>query len=372
MSDWGDILDAVLPGSAGVTDAITGGLSSDAIDSILGGSLSTDSSSTTQTLLDPTQQAYIAEMMLRESELYPYLSDLVSQSGTNAQDVYSTAMDQLSKRFPNILQNLDQAVKLPGTEYASSLQGIQSGGDVIANMIWPTIADMSAAGQGRASMTDALGRQIANYQLSPEADKYLKSIRDERIAGLQTAADQLVGNSVADLNRRGMLSSSTAEGAMGSISKALAPEVAAANADYFNAKLTQPGQNAAQQYAMGSDANNALMNMLNSRFGIASAGGGAIQNTAGQKMNLATSFGNTMQNNLGNEYNMLQNFGATNAAEKSKMYDDPYQKYLSLWQPVATMGNTNQGGTTTTTQQTSPFQTIAAMAPYAAMAYMAA
>ncbi len=95
-------------------------------------------------------------------------------------------------------------------------------------------------------------RQITNYELDPNAQGFLGRLKDERISGMMSDVDKLIGSKVSDLAKRGVISSTTAEGAMGDVGKAVMPAVSKANEDYWTAKLTLPGQNAAQRYGMAS------------------------------------------------------------------------------------------------------------------------
>jgi len=96
--------------------------------------------------------------------------------------------------------------------------------------------------------------QLNNLSLSPEAMENLNASRDSQIQGLQLSADQLVGSAVADLSNRGMMSSSTAEGSMGSISAQLAPYLAQIESDYAQQLISLPQELSAQNADLANSA----------------------------------------------------------------------------------------------------------------------
>ena len=113
-------------------------------------------------------------------------------------------------------------------------------------------------------------QQISDYSLPPEALAALDNILNTRLADVNQAADTAIGSRVADLAKRGVTSSSTFEGSMGEVGKAMQPAINSAMANYWNARLTQPAQNAAQKYSLATDygklSGNVLLTNLNTQL----------------------------------------------------------------------------------------------------------
>ena len=144
--------------------------------------------------------------------------------------------------------------------------------------LWPQVQKM--IGEGRNTAGEAFGydtkeisklypgvmKQITNYEMDPAAEGFLSRIKDERISGMMGDVDNLIGSKVADLGRRGVLSSSTAEGSMGEVGKAFMPAISKANEDYWTSRLTMPGQNAMQRYSLASMYGGAKGDAARSRF----------------------------------------------------------------------------------------------------------
>lgn len=162
---------------------------------------SDEQQSTNQTVtqqLSPAQSAalqgqadLITRMLGREESLWPQIMQLMSMIQPSAEAARTAATAPVDAAYPNVTTALNNA---------------------------------------------------SNLQLPDNAKSTLQNLRDERISGLRTGVDDLLGKSVADLARRGMMSSSTAEGSMGNIAKSIEPYVSAANQDYYNSLLTMPFQ----------------------------------------------------------------------------------------------------------------------------------
>jgi hypothetical protein len=133
-------------------------------------------------------------------------------------------------------------------------------------------------------------------QLPEETAKWLSNLRDTRMANIKSSADSMVGNTLADMAKRGMTSSSTAEGGYGQVGKTLEPAISKAQEDYYNSMLTMPRQLSSDMFNMagsyGSQMSNALKSKRSDLLGPyldmwrTSTGVGA-QNPAAQSQNSA-------------------------------------------------------------------------------------
>lgn len=112
--------------------------------------------------------------------------------------------------------------------------------------------------------------QISNYTLAPEAQAAIDNILNTRLADVKQASDLAIGNNVADLARKGITSSSTMEGSMGEVGKAMQPAVNSALADYWQARLGEPSKNATAKYSLATDygkyGGNALLTKLSTQL----------------------------------------------------------------------------------------------------------
>ena len=149
--------------------------------------------------VDSAKADLILRMLGRESELYPQIQEMLAGLPKGADDeAYGYDTGEISRLYPDIQ------------------------------------------------------KQITNYELDPNAQGFLTRLKDERINSMMGDVDKLISSKVAGLAGKGMMSSSTAEGAMGEVGRAVAPAISQANQDYWNARLTLPGQNAAQRYGMAT------------------------------------------------------------------------------------------------------------------------
>jgi hypothetical protein len=144
------------------------------------------------------QAELLARMMGREGELYPELMKLLGESTGNADEAYKATMAGADSVYP----------------------GVQS--------------------------------DISTLNMPPAALDALNKIRQERIASIDDQATEMIGSGVADYARRGMSSSSTAEGLGKRVGAAIAPTVNAANADFYNSRTSMPSDIAMKKYGLAT------------------------------------------------------------------------------------------------------------------------
>ena len=262
-----------------------------------------------QGLMD-AQAAFIIEQLKNNREIWPKMMD---QLAANNGDI-KQALSVLSAQYPEIIGKVVEGAR----QYQDIADQASMGVSGAAEAAQQFARDFSSGAGGirtdqgalfnqlSSDLTGAKG-QISGFTLPPEAIAMLDEIKRGQIEGLQTGADKLVGNAVADLSRRGMLSSSTSEGTFRGINESLAPYMAQIQAEDANRRLTLPGQMAAQSAGLSKDIFGAGTttagvdaNLLNAIFNANLTGanakstaakdvmgiqGGANQNTTTQNMN---------------------------------------------------------------------------------------
>jgi len=309
-----------------------------------GGDLFGPATSTQSTTISPEQAAFIKQMATKEGQLYPELLDqlgfklddsgqLVPTGGGaagSAGEAYTAQMQDLEKLYPGSL---------------AALGNVSSVGEL--EQLYPGISQklstLNATGMDPVNQVyqDSLSG-VRDFKMSPEADNYLKSLRDERVSSLGDQLNEVIGSKVADLAKRGMMSSSTAEGSMGAITKAAAPMLSQINQDYTQQKLALPGQTAKDTFGMasqyGSLASDNLLKELGSQYGYSKDFGATKAADETSK--------------IYNPYNFAQSFGATKAGAINNKTNATLNPLMTMWQNTAGQAGQSQGGTTTGSQNT--------------------
>jgi hypothetical protein len=311
--------------------------------------------STTQssTEIPEWQRDYLKQFIQREGELWPGMLQQMETAVGGADDVYAAAMSELNRRYPEIAKNMFQSetgeasrlYQPTSTAYDAASAGTKQVYD-------PAQRDISTDRSRLRGLYGETDKQLSEFSLDPAAQQFLENLRSDRVGSLKNYADELVGKSVSGLADTGMLSSTTAEGAFGDITDALAPAISSANADYWNARIALPGQVSGQRFAQGSSA---IGHDINAATGQYNMGGDYYQNVLNNqlgKYTLGTDYGKRMADAYGNQYSLAQNYGATNAAAMNQMYQQPLQNYYQLWNTTANMPTMNAGSTTNTSQNT--------------------
>jgi hypothetical protein len=144
------------------------------------------------------QAALLARMMGREGELNPELMKLLGDSTGNADAAYTAQMDGANSVYP----------------------GVQS--------------------------------DVSTLNMPPAALDALNKIRQERLSSIDSQTTKMIGSGVADYARRGMSSSSTAEGLGDKVGAAIAPTISQAEGDFYNARTTMPGEIAMKKYGLAT------------------------------------------------------------------------------------------------------------------------
>lgn len=147
---------------------------------------------------DKAKADLIMRMLGREENLYPQLESLLKGVPGIAEEAYGADVGEINKVYPGVM------------------------GD------------------------------ITGYRLAPEAEQFLTNLRGERVNAIEGDVNRMISSKYADLAKKGMTSSTTAEGAGREVTQAALPAISKANEDYWNAKLTLPGQNAAQRYNLAA------------------------------------------------------------------------------------------------------------------------
>ena len=109
-----------------------------------------------------------------------------------------------------------------------------------ATETWAKIAPILESLQGEADKSYQAQQAGLNFELPQNALDFLGQMKNESISGLKTDIDTLLGRNIADLAKKGMLSSSTAEGSFGEIGRQIAPQIAGINQDYWANRLNMP------------------------------------------------------------------------------------------------------------------------------------
>lgn len=109
-----------------------------------------------------------------------------------------------------------------------------------AGTTWAQIAPILSSLQGEAGKAFDATMAGSNFLLPQNAMDFLGNMKNESINSLRTDIDSLLGQHIADLSKRGMLSSSTAEGSFGEIGRQIAPQIAGINNNYWAQRLGMP------------------------------------------------------------------------------------------------------------------------------------
>ena len=158
--------------------------------------------------------------------------------------------------------------------------------------------------------------QVTNLSLPQNVQNLLGQYKNNQIAGLSTDVNQLLGNSVANLAQRGMMNSSTAEGAMGNIANQILPYASNIEGNYYNQLLQMPFYQAGQRLAAGQG----LDQMAE---GNASYNAGALNDQLNNMLSpLMSMWGGTIGS-------MPQNGGATSVSQTPTA--SPFGTLGTLW-----------------------------------------
>lgn len=176
---------------------------------------------------------------------------------------------------------------------------------------------------------------LSTLELPSAMKENLVKLREESVSGLKTGADELIGKVIADLARRGVLSSTTAEGGMGEITKQLAPYLSSIMQDYFRSNVDLPFRRSA-----------GLLDTA--RTGLA-ADLGSISDFYNTRLNLPFTQARERVG-IGSALDAIsQGWGSYAGNALQDRLNTLYGPLASIWGNVANMGNTPMGGTTTTT-----------------------
>lgn len=192
------------------------------------------------------QAEFLRRMMGREGELYPELKAQLQNAGLLNDQALQAVLSGAGPEYDQAMQSLSQAASLAPEAFQAAT------------------GDINREYRSSSGEIDAASRRAQNFEMAPEALAALDNIRETRLKNIDSDVTNLVGSRVADLAKRGMLSSSTAEGSMGEVGKAIAPAINQTEEDYWSSRLAIPGQ----QYQTAADA-------AGRKFGMASTVGGA-------------------------------------------------------------------------------------------------
>jgi len=161
------------------------------------------------------QGQLIQQLVQREGQQWPSLATRLGMLEPSANETYNAIMSNLDSVYPDVLSNID------------------------------------------------------TFSLPQNALDSLAALRDEKINAIQGESSDAVNSVAAALARNGMASSTTASRSLGDTIKPFLSALESANKDYFNSRLTLPGQLAADKYNAASkygtsmaSANNTLTNSL--------------------------------------------------------------------------------------------------------------
>lgn len=124
-----------------------------------------------------------------------------------------------------------------------------------ASETWAKIAPILASLSGESDKAYQAQQAGLNFELPQNALDFLGQMKNESISGLKTDIDTLLGQNIANLAKKGMLSSSTAEGSFGEIGRQIAPSIAGINQDYWANRLNMP-------FTVADRSSNAIQNKL--------------------------------------------------------------------------------------------------------------
>lgn len=167
-----------------------------------------------------------------------------------------------------------------------------------------------------ASNPPSILDQVTNLSLPQNVQDLLLNQKNAQINGLSQDVNQLLGNSVANLAQRGMMNSSTAQGALSGIAQDILPYASNIEGNYYNQLLQMPFYQAGQRLAMGQG-------LTNEAEGNASYNSSALNS---QLMNMLSPLMGTWQSTIGM---MPQNGGSQSVAQPPT--PSPFGTMASLW-----------------------------------------
>lgn len=376
----------------GLVDTVKG-IGSGASDILFG---SGDQTSTT--VVSPLDYKYIQEQRDRQEKLWPQLQQLAQETGQQADQAYAAALSSLGlgadaakilaagpveaeKLYPGINQKLSQLSADLGKLYnQNSSIALQARTGELGKAYSGVIDTIGGMAQRSGQKYDQLASDVNSFGLDPKALDFLSTLKDERVNALKSDMQRLLGNTVSDLGNRGVLSSSTAEGAIGKVGESLAPALAQINADYANQRLTLPQQLAALQAQLTGQGNADVLSLLTNRYNLGKDYGGTMgaaydANTAGaqsnadyiarlmgQQYNLAGYLDQQKMAGAGQIYSGQPGYATTISNLSSANIQNTLDPYFKLWNTTAPAGGTVGSNTTGTTPTTGIIPAVAGIA----------
>lgn len=192
-------------------------------------------------------------------------------------------------RLRKLLKRLIEPLMNERGQFDPISAGILAGGTILSSLLSKKKTPANKAAQMQAELIQRmLGREqelypliqqiisglpgeaeaMGKFELPPEALSFLEKAREEETGGLQGDIDRMIGERIAGLSRRGVTSSSTAEGSMGEVGKWATPQFADIRKRFWQNRLAMPSALAREKLSFKLDP---LLNLWKTAAG---TGGG--------------------------------------------------------------------------------------------------